>query len=175
MADGGKTETLSGNEGGNGTLGREVRNGMFHAFAEWVREHGGQANVREARMHMWEQIQNALPSGSLKDLHGNTRRIAEIDAQVAQWTAQGKDWVWGIARNVIAPEFPAVLVLPHDTPSVIDAFTARASGNIGEAVIKGSVAAYKGVEGALGATRRRIDAAMASIRSGSAVPAGGAA
>ncbi len=161
-------EAVSQKERQASTLGEEVQKGMLHAAGEWLKQHDN-LDVYEARMAMWQRIHDALPTGTLQDLHGKTRGLAELDAHVADWSGRGKDFVWTLAKDVIAAEFPPVLLLPNKAPSIIDALSAQASGFIGEKAIRGSVAAYEGAKGAIGTVRGRIDTAMTSILSGSAM------
>lgn len=166
-------DSFSGKEGQTNPLGEEVQKGMFQAAGRWLQEHS-HLDVRKERMAMWQRIQNALPPGRLKDFHRNGKWLAELDAQVAGWSGRGKNAAWTIAKDVIAPEFPLVMVLPNNAPSIIDALSAQASGFIGEKAIQGTVSAVEGVKG----VRGRIDAAMASILPRPAmksVPLGGAA
>lgn len=155
------------------SLGGEVKDGMFHAVAGWL-EKQGKPDVYKERMAMFQRIHDALPPGKLKEIHEMGRGFAEFDARVAGWSAEGKVAVWTLAKDVIAAEFPPVLLLPNNAPSIIDAWSARASGFIGEKAIQGTVAAGEGIKG----VRGRIDSAMTSILSGSAMriaPVGGAA
>ncbi len=159
--------------GAERSLHAQVSEGMQHAAGRWLKEHS-HLDVRKERMEMWQRIHDALPAGKLKEFHGKGQWLAELDAKVAGWSGGIKDTVWVLARDVIAAEVPLVMFLPGNTPSVIDALSAQASGFIGEKAIQGTVAAVEGVKGARG----RIDAAMASILQGPAtksVPVGGAA
>lgn len=166
-------DTLAGKEGQTNPLGEEVQKGMFQAAGRWLKEHG-HLDVQKVRMAMWQRIHNALPPGKFKEFHEKGQWLAELDAQVAGWSGRGKNLVWTLAKDVIAPEFPLVMVLPNNAPSIIDVLSAQASGFIGEKAIQGTVSAVEGVKG----VRGRIDAAMASILPRPAmksVPLGGAA
>ncbi len=144
-------------EGVASTIGSEVRDGMFHAVSGWL-EKQGNPDVRRERMAMWQRINAALPSGKLKDWHGKSQWLAEIDAKVAGWSGGGKDVLWKAAKGVIAAEFPPALFLPDNTPSILDAWSARLGGIAGEALIKGGVN-----------VKQRMDQALLSILSGAAM------
>lgn len=162
---------------GKRSLHAQVSEGMLQAAGRWMKEHGD-PDVYAARMAMWQRIHDALPPREFKEFHEKGRGLAELDAKVAGWSGRGKDLVWTLAKDVIAADFPPVLLLPNNTPSIIDALAAQTSGYLGEAAVKGGVAAYEGAKGAIGTVRNRIDSAMTFIISGSAMraaPAGGAA
>lgn len=140
------------------SLGSMVKDGMFHAVARWL-EQQGTPDVRKERFKMWQRIDQALPPGRLKDWHGRAQWFADLDAQVAGWSGKGKNFLWKVTRRVIAGEFPPVLLLPDTTPSILDAWSARIGGAVGEAVIKGGIS-----------TRQRIDQIMASMSLGAMKP-----
>lgn len=172
-----KIDTLPQKEDAKGSISAEVRKGMLHTAGEWLKKHDN-LDVYETRMGMWQRIHNALPSGKLKEIHGKTQGFAELDAKVAGWSGRGKDAIWMLVKDVIAGEFPLVMVLPNKAPSIIDALSVQASGFIGEKAIRGSVAAVEGAKGTFSTVRSKIDSAMSSILSGSAMrraPLGGIA
>lgn len=150
-------DALPTKEGTASTIGAEVRAGMLGAVARWL-ETQGKMDVRAERMAMFHRIDDALPPGKLKDWHGRGQWLAEQDAKVAGWSGRGKDALWRVAKVVIAAEFPPVLLLLDNAPSILDAWSARLGGFIGEAMIKGAVSG-----------RARIDQAMAAITSGRAM------
>lgn len=146
-------------------LHERVRRGVLHTIEEWTTENFKKTDVHGAKLQAYEDIHTQMHDGWMKDLHAWSRPLAEIDATASQWAADGKSAVFNVLRTVAGPEFPLLLVIPKDAPSLIDTAVARVSGLTGSISVKVSNWEERMFSGAMEAVRGGAERAYQWITS----------